>query len=756
MTITKKEPQKKATTVTVKDTGKDKKIKKVSAVTKITKTPKIEHKKEVVKKTAAVVKKTISDKPVTKSVKHKKDIKHSEDTATKQVKKKTIENQQILLDAERIKKENAEIERKQKEEVRRQEEERIKKEKEVAEGKRKQEEFRRQEEERIKKEKEEAENKKKEELARIQEKESSRITININELITVKDLAEKMKLKVGDVLKKLLLMGSFSTINQRLDTDTAILLANEFGFDAKFISIDSEVKIETEQQIDDVKNLLPRSPIVTIMGHVDHGKTSLLDALRKSNVVAGEAGGITQHIGAYRVKTSNGEITFLDTPGHEAFTAMRSRGAQVTDIVILVVSATDGVMPQTIEAINHAKAAGVPIIVAVNKIDLPTAEPAKIRQELSNYGLLPEEWGGDAIMVDISAKQKLNIENLLEMVQLKSEMMELKANPNKKAEGIVVEAKLDPKKGTVATVLVQNGTLRVGDNIVVGTTYGKVRAMIDEYGKRFDAALPSMPVEILGINEPPQAGDKFITLEHESQAREIANSRKEKVKADSLRPKHHVSLLDISAGKTKDLKVILKTDVQGSLGALCDALERMSNSEINLKIIHKGAGSITESDVVLAAASDAMIVGFNIRPDAAVEKLAEIEGVSINVYRIIYELIADIKAAMEGLLDPDTKERIIGKAVVKQVFKLSSSGTISGCMIVEGKAQRGVKVRLLRDNIIVFEGSTSSIKRFKEDVKEVEKGYECGIGLENFSDLKTSDVIEFFTIDKTARKLIED
>lgn len=753
MTMTKKDPQKKVTTAVAKDTVKDKKVKKVSSVTKTTKTPKTENKKETVKKPVAV-KKVVSEKPVIKSVKPKKDIKHIEDTATKHIKKKTKEIINQQTDAERIKKEKEEIELKQKEELRRLEEERVKKEKEIADRKKKEEELRRQEEE--KKAKEEAENKKKEELARAQEKESTRVSININELITVKDLAEKMKLKVGDVLKKLLLMGSFATINQRLDTDTAILLANEFGFDAKFISIDSEVKIETEGQADDVKNLLPRSPIVTIMGHVDHGKTSLLDALRKSNVVAGEAGGITQHIGAYRVKTSSGEITFLDTPGHEAFTAMRSRGAQVTDIVILVVSATDGVMPQTIEAINHAKAAGVSIIVAVNKIDLPTAEPAKIRQELSNYGLLPEEWGGDTIMVDISAKQKLNIENLLEMVQLKAEMMELKANPNKKAEGIVVEAKLDPKKGTVATVLVQNGTLRVGDNVVVGTTYGKVRAMIDEYGKRFDVALPSMPVEILGINEPPQAGDKFITLEHESQAREIANSRKEKVKADSLRPKHHVSLLDISAGKTKDLKVILKTDVQGSLGALCDALERMSNSEINLKIIHKGAGSITESDVVLAAASDAMIVGFNIRPDATVEKLAEIEGVSINVYRIIYELIADIKAAMEGLLDPDTKERIIGKAVVKQVFKLSSSGTISGCMIVEGKAQRGVKVRLLRDNVIVFEGSTSSIKRFKDDVKEVEKGYECGIGLENFSDLKTSDIIEFFTIDKTARKLTED
>ncbi|MFA7074445.1 MAG: translation initiation factor IF-2 [Endomicrobiaceae bacterium] len=580
--------------------------------------------------------------------------------------------------------------------------------------------------------------------------------ININELITVKDLAEKMNLKVGDILRKLMSMGSLATINQRLDTDIAILLANEFGFEAKLASLYAEENIEEENASESSQSLLPRSPIVTIMGHVDHGKTSLLDALRHSNVIAGEAGGITQHIGAYRVKTSTGEITFLDTPGHEAFTAMRSRGADVTDIVILVVSATDGVMPQTIEAINHAKAANVPIIVAVNKIDLPAADPEKIRQELSQYGLLPEEWGGDTIMVNISAKQKINIDSLLELVQLKAEMMELKANPNKKAEGVVVEAKLDPKKGTVATMLVQSGTLKIGDNLVVGTTYGKVRAMIDEYGKRFDKALPSMPVEVLGINEPPQAGDKFIVLDHESQVREIANSRKEKVKADSLRPRQHLSLLDVNAGKVKDLRIILKADVQGSLEALCDALERMSNSEINLKIIHKGAGSITESDVVLGAASDALIVGFNIRPDASVEKLAETEGVSINVYRIIYELIADIKAAMEGLLDPDTKERIVGKALVKQVFKLSSAGTVSGCTVTEGKAQRGVKIRLLRDNVIIFEGNTAAIKRFKEDVKEVDKGYECGISIEKFTDIKVSDIIEFFIVDKTARKLIEE
>ena len=580
--------------------------------------------------------------------------------------------------------------------------------------------------------------------------------ITINELITVKELAEKMNLKVGDVLRKLMTMGTLATINQRLDTDTAILLANEFGYDASLSSLyEEEENIEVSQK-DDEKNLLPRSPIVTIMGHVDHGKTSLLDAIRHSNVIAGEAGGITQHIGAYRVKTSTGEITFLDTPGHEAFTAMRSRGAQVTDIVILVVSAADGVMPQTIEAINHAKAANVPIIVAVNKIDLPEADPQRIRQEISNYGLLPEEWGGDTIMVDISAKQKMNIDSLLELVQLKAEMMELKANPNRRAEGIVIEAKLDHKKGTVVTMLVQNGTLRVGDNIVVGTTYGKVRAMANEYSQRFNEAIPSMPVEVLGINEPPQAGDKFIVLEHESQAREIANARKEKAKADSLKPRQHLSLLDINTGKTKDLRIILKTDVQGSLGALCDALERMSNEEIKLDIIHKGAGSITESDVVLAAASDAMIVGFNIRPDANVEKIAEKEGVSINVYRIIYELIADIKAAMEGLLDPDTKEKIVGKASVKQVFKLSSAGTVAGCTVIEGKAQRNVKVRLIRDNVIIFEGNPSAIKRFKDDVKEVEKGYECGISLENFSDIKVSDVMEFFTIEKTARKLETD
>jgi translation initiation factor IF-2 len=578
--------------------------------------------------------------------------------------------------------------------------------------------------------------------------------ILINELITVRDLADKMRLSPGDVLKKLLSMGSLATINQRLDVDAAILLANEFGYDSKVESIYSQEKIGDSSQKEDPAKLKPRSPIVTIMGHVDHGKTSLLDSIRSSNVAEGEHGGITQHIGAYKVQVpGGGHITFLDTPGHEAFTAMRSRGSQVTDIVVLVVSATDGVMPQTVESINHAKAANVPIIVAVNKIDMPTSDSQKIRQELSNYGLVPEAWGGDTIMVDISAKHKTNIDSLLEMILLKAEMMELKANPDKKAEGIVIEARLDSKKGPLATLLIQSGTLKVCDNVVIGTTYGKIRALADEHGKRFSSAGPSTPVSVLGINEPPQAGDKFVVLEHEYKAKEIAQSRREKVKEASLKPKHHLSLTDISVGKSKDLRIILKADVQGSLGALSDALERLSTHEISLKIIHRGAGAITESDVTLAVASDALIVGFNLRPDTSVEKLAEKEKVNINVYRIIYDLIADVKNAMEGLLDPDMKEKIVGKAVVKQVFRVSSFGTISGCSVTDGKIQRGSKIRLLRDNVIIFEGNISSLKRFKDDVKEVERGYECGIGLENFSDVKQGDVMESFITEKIARKL---
>ncbi|MHB9154069.1 MAG: translation initiation factor IF-2 [Endomicrobiales bacterium] len=575
--------------------------------------------------------------------------------------------------------------------------------------------------------------------------------IKINEMTTVRDLAEKMNQKPGDIIRKLIGMGSLATINQRLDVDTSGLLAHEFGYEVKFESLYAEeVIVEVK---DEPAKLKPRSAVVTIMGHVDHGKTSLLDSIRESKVAEGEAGGITQHIGAYRVKLPKGELTFLDTPGHEAFTAMRSRGAQATDIVVLVVSSTDGVMPQTVEAIDHARAAGVPIIVAVNKIDLPGANPAQVKQELSKYNLVPEEWGGDTIMVDVSAKTKTNIDQLLEMVVLKSEMMELKANPDRLARGVVIEAKLDSRRGPVATMLVQNGTLNVGDNVVVGTTFGKVRAMIDEHGHRLETAVPSTPVEILGLNTPPQAGDQFIVVEQEYQAREIAQSRQTRAREESLRPRHHLSLEDISQGKVKELRLILKTDVQGSLGALSDSLERLSTAEINLKIIHSGAGGITESDVTLAAASDALIIGFNIRTDATVERLADQEGVNIRTYRIIYEVIADVKAAMEGMLEPQIKETSVGKAQVKQVFKVTKVGTIAGSTVLDGKILRNARVRLLRDNVIVYEGSIASLHRFKDDVKEVDKGFECGIGLENFTDIKPGDIMEAFTQEKIARKL---
>ncbi len=583
------------------------------------------------------------------------------------------------------------------------------------------------------------------------QKAPSKGTIKINELITVRELAEKMHLSVVDVMKKLLQMGSMATINQRLDQDTATIIVHEFAYEAKFDSLYAEE--ETAEEIEDPAKMKARPPVVTIMGHVDHGKTSLLDAIRQSDVAGGEAGGITQHIGAYRVKTSKGEVAFLDTPGHEAFTAMRSRGAQATDLVVLVVSAADGVMPQTVEAIDHARAANVPIIVAINKMDLPTANPSQVKQELGKYNLVSEDWGGDTIMVEVSAKKKTNINLLLEMLLLKAEMMELKANPDKLARGVVIEAKLDSRRGPVATVLVQSGTLKVGDNFVAGNSFGKVRAMLNEHGVRGAVATPSTPVEILGINSAPQAGDQFVVVEQESQAREIAEARREKAHIDSLRPRHHLSLEDISQGKVKELRIILKADVQGSLEALSDSLERLSTSEITLRVIHRGVGSITESDVTLAAASDAFIIGFNMRPESSVEKLADQEGVSIRAYRIIYEVIADVKAAMEGLLEPSIKQIVIGKAQVKQIFRTPKAGTIAGSMVLDGKIQRGAKIRVLRDNVIAHEGEISSLRRFKDDVKEVEKGHECGIGIENFSDIKPGDSFEAFIEEKVARKL---
>jgi translation initiation factor IF-2 len=577
-------------------------------------------------------------------------------------------------------------------------------------------------------------------------------TIIINELTTVREIAEKLRLKPGDLLKKLLSMGSLSTINQRLDPDIATLLAHEFNYETKVASIYSEEVAECDDK-DDPALLKPRPPVVTVMGHVDHGKTSLLDAIRSTDVAGGEAGGITQHIGAYRVTTNKGEVTFLDTPGHEAFTAMRSRGAKVTDLVVLVVSASDGVMPQTVEAIDHAKAAGVQIIVAINKIDIAGANPEQVKQELSKYNLTPEDWGGDTIMVNVSAKKKQNIDQLLEMILLKAEIMELKANPDCPARGAVIEAKLDPRRGPVATILVQKGTLRVGDNLVIGQTYGKIRAMIDDKGQRLDVVTPGRPAEILGINSAPQAGDQFSVVADERLARDIASSRQNRAREDAQRPRHHLSLEDISLGKVKELRVILKTDVQGSLGALRDSLEKLSTSEINLRTIHSGVGSITESDVMLAASSDALIIGFNLRPEQAAQRLAEKEGVSIKTYRIIYEVIGEIKAAMEGLLEPELKESVIGKALVRQVFKSSKAGTVAGCAVTDGKVIRGAHVRLLRDNVIIHDGIIASLRRFKDDVKEVDKGFECGISLEKFSDVKVNDVFEAYVNEKISRKL---
>ena len=577
--------------------------------------------------------------------------------------------------------------------------------------------------------------------------------ISINETITVRILAEKMNQKPADILKKLLTMGSLATINQKIDTDTAELLATEFGYEVSFVSLYED---EAEHEVvEDKSKLLPRAPVVTIMGHVDHGKTSLLDAIRESNIAGGEAGGITQHIGAYKVKTAKGEIAFLDTPGHEAFTAMRSRGAKATDLVVLVVSATDGVMPQTVEAIDHAKAANVPIIVAINKIDLPGANPEQIKQELSKYKLVPEDWGGDTITINVSAKKRINIDLLLEMILLKAELMELKADPNSNASGVVIEAKLDARRGQVATVLIQKGTLNVGDNFVVGNTYGKVRAMQDEHGVRMKSACPSTPVEILGITSTPQSGDKFVVVESERIARDIAETRASKIRENHLKPLHHLSLEDVSTGKVKDLRIVVKGDVQGSIEAIRDSLERFSSLEINLRIIHCGVGSVNESDIMLAAASDALVIGFNVKIESEAERLADHEGVSVRNYKIIYDLIADVKAAMEGLLEPEIKEVLVGKAQVRQVFKASKIGTIAGSMVLEGKIIRGGTARVIRAGAIVHEGTIVSLKRFKDDAKEVEKGYECGIGISDFVGMKADDIVEVFEHKKIARKLAE-
>ncbi|NLI92186.1 MAG: translation initiation factor IF-2 [Peptococcaceae bacterium] len=588
-----------------------------------------------------------------------------------------------------------------------------------------------------------------------EKKDTSPKHIIIPESLSVQELALRMSRKAGEVIKELMKLGVMATINQEIDADTAAIVAGEMG-------ITTEVKVEKSLAVideieDDVAELKSRPPVVTVMGHVDHGKTSLLDAIRSANVTASEAGGITQHIGAYQVEIKNQKITFLDTPGHEAFTAMRARGAQVTDVAVLVVAADDGVMPQTIEAINHAKAANVPILVAINKIDKDNANPDRVKQELTEYGLVVEEWGGETIAVPVSAKTRINIETLLEMILLVAEMKELKANPNRNATGTVIEAKLDKGKGPVATVLVSKGTLNVGDIVVAGHSFGRIRAMLDDKGRRVKKAGPSMPVEVQGLSEVPAAGEIFHVVDDEKLARHITDARVDERKAEEIKQKSKISLDDlfdkIKEGEVKDLNIIIKADVQGSVEAIKQSLVKLTTQEVRVNIIHGGVGTISESDVMLAAASNAIIIGFNVRHDSNTKATADLQGVDIRLYRVIYDAIDDVKAAMEGLLDPDFKEVAHGKAEVRQVFKVPKIGTIAGCYVTEGKIIRSNKIRVVRDGKVISEGEIESLKRFKDDVKEVAEGYECGIGLKNFNDIKEGDVLEAFTMEEVKREL---
>ncbi|OUM98754.1 MAG: translation initiation factor IF-2 [Paenibacillaceae bacterium ZCTH02-B3] len=564
--------------------------------------------------------------------------------------------------------------------------------------------------------------------------------------MTVGELAKLLHKDVAEVIKKLLMMGVIATINQVLDLDTIVLTASEFGVETEVKIPVEETEFETIEEQDDPESLVTRPPVVTIMGHVDHGKTTLLDAIRETRVAAGEAGGITQHIGAYQVEAQGKKITFLDTPGHEAFTAMRARGAQVTDITVLVVAADDGVMPQTVEAINHAKAANVPIIVAVNKIDLPEANPDRVKQELMNYGLVPEEWGGDTIYVPVSAKQRTNLDSLLEMILLVAEVNDYKANPNKRARGTVLEAELDKGKGPVARVLVQHGTLKVGDALVAGDVFGRVRAMINDRGRRIKEAGPSTPVEITGLSDVPQAGDQFMVFEDERKAREIAEKRAIKSRQSALQQQHRVTLDDlfskIKEGQIKELNVILKADVQGSVEALRSALEKIDIEGVRVRIIHSGVGAITESDIQLALASSAIVIGFNVRPEPGAAAMAEQEKVDVRLHRIIYEVISEIEQAMKGMLEPVKREKVIGHAEVRETFKISKVGTIAGCYVTDGKVVRNADARLVRNGIVIYEGKIESLRRFKDDVREVPEGYECGLTLERYNDIQVGDRIE--------------
>jgi translation initiation factor IF-2 len=581
-------------------------------------------------------------------------------------------------------------------------------------------------------------------------------TLKLQEGITVKEFAELISIKLPDIIKKFMEMGYMPTINQPVDTDAALLVAEHFGVKLELASVEEDL-IE-EEGPDDVANLKFRPPVITIMGHVDHGKTSLLDAIRQTKVTETEAGGITQHIGAYKVKLKEKEIVFLDTPGHEAFTSMRARGAKVTDIVVLVVAADDGVMPQTVEAINHANAAKVPIVVAVNKVDKPEANPSKVKNELSEQGIVPEEWGGQNIFVEVSAKKLIGIEQLLEMILLQAEVMELKANPDRNARGTIVEAKLDKGRGPVATVLVQSGTLKIGDAFIAGTYAGKVRALNDDRGKRINEVGPSTPVEVIGFSDVPSSGDMFTVVEDEKRARQVALARQQKLRVVHVARTDKLTLDELYAkikeGEIRELSIIIKGDVQGSVEAIKDALENITHPEVKVKVIHFSVGGITESDVMLATASNAIIIGFNVRPELKAAQAGEREGVDIRLYNVIYEAIEDVKKALEGLLEPTLKEKVVGRAEVRQTFLISRIGTIAGCYVIDGMMIRASDgIRVIRDNIVVYEGKLASLKRFKEDVKEVQTGYECGIMIENFNDIKIGDILENYVIEKIAAKL---
>ncbi len=580
--------------------------------------------------------------------------------------------------------------------------------------------------------------------------------IKIDETIVLSDLAKRMGIKANEMIAKLMGLGVMATVNQTIDFDTAALVAAEFNYEVEKATFEEEAILKTAEVTEDDR-LEPRPPVVTIMGHVDHGKTSLLDVIRKSRITAGEAGGITQHIGAYMVSTSKGDIAFLDTPGHEAFSAMRSRGAKVTDIVVLVVAADDGVMPQTVEAINHAKAAEVPLIVAVNKIDKPNADPDKVQRQLAELGVVPEQWGGDTIFVKVSAKEKTGIDELLEMILLQAEILELRANPDRLATGHVVEAKLDSGRGPVATVLVNNGTLRTGDPVVCGVHYGKIRALINDRGQRVEQAGPSMPVEIIGLSGVPVAGDEMVALKDEKDAKQISLHRIQKQRAKELAKTSRLSLEKLyekmQQGEVKELNVIIKTDVDGSLEAIRDSLLKLSNDEVSINIVHAATGTITESDISLATVSDAIIIGFNVRPNPKVQEMAAEENVDIRYHNIIYNVIKEVKDAIVGMMESTFEERTLGRAEVRQVFHIPKVGTIAGCYVTDGKIERGQMLRLIRDGIVTYEGKAASLRRFKDDVKEVQSGYECGIGIENYNDIKVGDVIECYYLEEIKPEL---